>query len=162
MITSQDQLSAQIASADPIPVKVRIRFRARLRSRFHQFLLKEFLSQEEEAGLTRARLARRIGKKPEQVTRWLATAKNLTLNTISDLMLGMAAEPDFSVGPLPGYVHAQPDADSETTPTQAGASETPLAELLWLRKPPASRTLAPIGESSEQVPMGYPSSMRAA
>jgi len=39
--------------------------------------------------MSRAELARRIKKKPEQITRWLNTPGNLSLSTLSDLLLGI-------------------------------------------------------------------------
>ncbi len=59
-------------------------FRERQRNRIHELVLKEFL----HSGLTKAEFARRIGKKPEQITRWLAAPGNWELDTISDFLLG--------------------------------------------------------------------------
>jgi hypothetical protein len=50
--------------------------------------------------ISKADLARRIGRKPEQISRWLGAAGNWTIDTVSDLLLGMSAEPELSVGPL--------------------------------------------------------------
>lgn len=61
-------------------------YRARLKNRLHQLVLREF----ENSGITRAELARRIRKKPEQITRWLNSPGNLRLDTVSDLLLGIS------------------------------------------------------------------------
>lgn len=75
----------------PIPEAKRVYFQERLRNRFFEFLLNRFLEQQKR-GLTKAKLARRIGKTPDVVNRWLGAPSNLTLDTISDLLLGIAAE----------------------------------------------------------------------
>lgn len=59
-------------------------FQSRLKNRLHQLVLREF----EKSGLNRAELARRIQKKPEQITRWLNSPGNLRIDTLSDLLLG--------------------------------------------------------------------------
>lgn len=41
-------------------------------------------------GATQAQLASRIGKRADQVSRWLSNPGNLTLDTISDLLLGLS------------------------------------------------------------------------
>jgi hypothetical protein len=55
------------------------------------FLLHMFL-REKENGLTQAKLARRIGKSPEVINRWLGSPTNLTLDSVSDLLIGIAGE----------------------------------------------------------------------
>ena len=71
-----------------IPEPKRVYFQERLRGRFLDFLLSLFEAQQRN-GLTKAKLARRIGKSPEVVNRWLGAPSNLTLDSISDLLLGM-------------------------------------------------------------------------
>jgi hypothetical protein len=71
--------------------------------------LQEFL----KSGLNKAEFARRIGRAPEQITRWLAAPGNWELDTISDFLLGTSgAEFDPSIShPLdvPAADHAGPD-----------------------------------------------------
>jgi hypothetical protein len=50
--------------------------------------------------MTRGFLARRLGKKPEQITRWLGAPGNWTLETLSNLLVAMGYEPQFSAQPL--------------------------------------------------------------
>jgi hypothetical protein len=95
MTTSQTQsFLTEILDGNPIPLNKLEYFRARLRSRLHQLVLGEFLRQEDK-GLHQAELARRINRKPEVINRLLGAPGNWTLNTISDLLLGMGAEPEF-------------------------------------------------------------------
>lgn len=50
-----------------------------------------------DKGVTRAELARRLGKKPPQITRLLDGAANMTLSTLSDIAfeLGLTLEKTF-------------------------------------------------------------------
>lgn len=94
MSTSQMQFMNEIQAGHdgaPIPEAKRVYFQERSRNRFFEFLLNKFLEQQKR-GLTKAKLARRIGKTPDAVNRWLAAPSNLTLDTVSDLLLGINAE----------------------------------------------------------------------
>jgi transcriptional regulator with XRE-family HTH domain len=62
-------------------------------------MLRIFLD-EKSKGLTKATLARRLGKAPEQITRWLASPGNLRLDTVSDILLAMRHELSFDVTPI--------------------------------------------------------------
>ena len=94
MPTFQTQLLNEIRAGHDgpaIPESKRIYFQRRLRDRCFDFIIGRFL-REQANGLTKAKLARRIGKPPEVVNRWLAAPGNLTLDSISDLLLGICAE----------------------------------------------------------------------
>ncbi len=78
-------------SGPPIPTGKRAYFQERLRIRVFNFLLSKFLDAQGK-GLNKNILAKRIGRPPEVVNRWLGAPSNLTLDTISDLLLGIAAE----------------------------------------------------------------------
>jgi plasmid maintenance system antidote protein VapI len=94
MISSQTPLLAEISAGHdgaPISSSTRAYFQQRLRNRIFNFLLKKFAVAQDE-GLSKAKLARRIGKTPDIINRWLGTPSNLTIDTISDLLLGIAAE----------------------------------------------------------------------
>jgi hypothetical protein len=99
-------------------MRTRVFFRERLRVNLHQFLLQEFVQRMRASGLTRKELARRIGKRPEVVTRCLGAPSNLTLDTVSDLLLGMGLEPTFS-----GRQLAQPQAVAVVDEQPAGAMD---------------------------------------
>ena len=79
------------SSDERIPEPTRVYFQERMRVRLHQFLLRQFL----RTGMTRRRLAEKINRRPEQVTRLLGTPSNMTLDTLSDLLLAMDGEPTF-------------------------------------------------------------------
>jgi DNA-binding phage protein len=68
-------------------------FGERYRNRLHTEILKLFQKAQQERGLTKADLSRRLNKRPEQITRWLSAPGNWTLDTVSELMLAMGYEP---------------------------------------------------------------------
>ncbi len=72
-------------------------FRQRFRNRIHEVILRRFLTEREKFGLTRIKLAKRLARRPEQITRWLSAPGNITLDTVSDLLLAMNAEVDPKV-----------------------------------------------------------------
>lgn len=92
-------LISAISEDEPLTVAQRSYFRARLRSRIHEAILHVFLD-EKSKGTTKATLARRLGKAPEQITRWLASPGNLRLDTVSDILLAMKHELSFNVTPI--------------------------------------------------------------
>jgi hypothetical protein len=94
MSTSQEQFFSELAaghSGPTIPEAKRVYFQTRLRNRLFNFILGKFVI-EQKKGLSKAALARRIGKPPEVINRWLGAPSNLTLDTVSDLLLGISAE----------------------------------------------------------------------
>jgi hypothetical protein len=95
MTTSPTPFPSGILEKGTIPVGKIAYFRERLRNRLHEVVFLEFLRQQDAYGLTKAELARRIGKPPERITRLLAAPGNWTLDTVSDLLLGMASELDL-------------------------------------------------------------------
>lgn len=100
MITSQTSFLSEILGGQPIPIGKLAYFRARLSNEIHELVLSEFVRLERENKINRAELARRIGRKPEQVTRWLGAPGNWTIETFSDLVLAMGYEPQLSLSPL--------------------------------------------------------------
>jgi len=78
-------------SGPTIPPEKRAYFQTRLRNRLFSYVLSKFVD-EQKKGLTKAALARRIGKTPDVVSRLLGAPGNWTLDTVSDLLLGISAE----------------------------------------------------------------------
>lgn len=94
MTTFQTRLLNEVAAGPdgpPIPEAKRVYFQERFRGRFFEFLVDRFVLAQVH-GLTKAKLARRIGKPPEVINRWLGAPSNLTLDSVSDLLLGISAE----------------------------------------------------------------------
>jgi hypothetical protein len=95
---------SEILFAEPIPLEKLAFFRARAQSHLYDLVVTKFLALERDGKLTRAELARRIGKQPAQITRLLGAPGNWTVGTGSDLLLGMGEELDVSSCPLAGRV----------------------------------------------------------
>lgn len=94
MTQSQNPLLTEVAAGlhgPPISASTRAYFQQRLRNRMLKLLLERFIAAQKQ-GLTKAALARRIGKTPDVVNRWLGAPSNLTLDTISDLLIGIMGE----------------------------------------------------------------------
>jgi hypothetical protein len=95
MTTSQTpSLFKEILSDKPISAGILSYFRTRLRLTLHSLILDGFLEQKH---LTKAKLARRIGRKPEAVNRLLANPGNWTVDTVSDLLLAIGADLQLSL-----------------------------------------------------------------
>jgi hypothetical protein len=82
------------SSYEPINAGVLAYMRERHRGHVYDLVLSEF----ENSGLTKAALARRLGKAPEAISRWLGVPGNWTLDTVSDLLFSIrGAEPYYGV-----------------------------------------------------------------
>jgi hypothetical protein len=79
---------------EPVPEGTLAYFRGRSRSRIYESVLREFL----RSGISQATLARRMGKRAEQINRLLGAPGNWTLDTVSDLLFAISgAEPVYGV-----------------------------------------------------------------
>jgi hypothetical protein len=128
--TFQRQLLKELgdgADGEPISKSKLVYLQERLRGRFFDFLISKF-EEARDGGPNQAKLARRIRKSPEVINRWLSAPANLTLESISDLFAGIAAEePNFSSLSLLG----RPKINRfhlDDTPMDDGAAEQKVAE----------------------------------
>ena len=96
----QDSFLSEILEGKKIPFGKLAYFRERFRNRLYDLVISVFLNQEKTKKLTRADVARRIQRRPEQVTRWLGAPGNWTIDTVSDLILAMGGEPNVSFSVL--------------------------------------------------------------
>ena len=138
MITSQQTAILSEIQETPIPTSVLTYFRDRLKDRLHALILGAFLKQSEENKLTQKELAERIGRDKAQINRWLSTASNWTLDTISDLMVGMRIDlddPSFTTFVELARQLAVPSEAAISTPVETDVSRvralfrtTPLPE----------------------------------
>jgi transcriptional regulator with XRE-family HTH domain len=69
-------------------------YATRYRHRFHANLLAFIVSQMKARNLTNKQIADRVGKDAAQLSRILSKPSNLTLDTISEILLGVDAEPE--------------------------------------------------------------------
>jgi len=87
-------------------------YERKLRNDFHAAILKLF---QDDAGMTRADLARKLDKRPEQITRWLSAPGNWTFDTAAALALAMGSRFEIRVVPLedvpPSNLHHPPAGD---------------------------------------------------
>lgn len=75
-------------------------FRQRQKNKVFQSVIAYFAKLAEHEGLTKKDLAERLQKDPAQITRWFSGPSNWTLDTISDLLLAMDAEMQYSITPF--------------------------------------------------------------
>src|ERR1700738_4182275 len=81
------------AGSGRIPPKTLQYFRNRLRSQLFDLVLAEYEKQAQQ-GFTQRELAHRISRGSDQISRWFSAPGNWTLDTVSDLLLGISeAEP---------------------------------------------------------------------
>ena len=64
----------------------------RVRNSFYDYVLRRFHEAAEREGLTKAKLARRLRIAPARVTRLLGAPGNWTLDTVSELLIGICRE----------------------------------------------------------------------
>jgi hypothetical protein len=75
-------------------------FRQRQKNRVFSQMATFFSEEAEEFGTTKRILAERLGRDPAQITRWLSEPNNITLDSISDLLLSMGAEMEYRIAKL--------------------------------------------------------------
>lgn len=128
MITSrQRQFLSPILEWKSIPKDTLVYFEESLRRRLHSAILDAFKRRVKERGLTQKELAKRIHKSPVTVNRWLSTASNLTLDSISDLMVGLGMDFDeFPFSPIEKTV--EPEQQAVTSETEKLLSKMVLGE----------------------------------
>jgi hypothetical protein len=81
-------------------------FHALSQDEAHGAILGLFRSLAEEGQVTRAFIARRLNKSPEQVTRWLSAPGNWTLDTFTNLALAMGHKPTLGTEAIRGLRQA--------------------------------------------------------
>jgi len=67
-------------------------YRRRFVNRVFSALANFFAEEAKVHGATKSKIAKRLGVDPSQITRWLAHPNNLTLESISDILLALDAE----------------------------------------------------------------------
>ena len=64
----------------------------RVRNSFYDYVLRRFHDAAERENLTKTKLAKRLGITPSRVTRLLGSPSNWTLDTVSELLVGICRE----------------------------------------------------------------------
>lgn len=95
MPTSLKEQLTSITSLEDTPITPELLgyFDGASRDEAHDQILATFAELAQKRGITRAFLARRIGKSPEQITRLLGAPGNWTLETYAHLALAMGFKP---------------------------------------------------------------------
>jgi hypothetical protein len=95
MTTSKNGIGLSSPSGtERVPLGTLGYFQSRNRHNIYDLVLSEFA----QSGLSQADIARRLGKRPEVVCRWLGGPGNWTLDTVSDLLFAISgAAPVYGV-----------------------------------------------------------------
>ena len=82
----------EIANGERIPETKLAYLEQRVLNNFYDFVIEKFLLEKERSQLTKAKLAQRIGRGPDQVNRWLSSPGNWTIGTVARLLVGISGE----------------------------------------------------------------------
>jgi transcriptional regulator with XRE-family HTH domain len=94
MTTSQITSLSKPTEAELIPKGTLGYFRSRNKNKLYTLVVTEF----KKSGLSQAELARRLGKTPDIICRWLAGPTNWTIDTVSDLLFAISgAEAKYEI-----------------------------------------------------------------
>ena len=85
-------VKSEIAGDDPFSDYALGYLNERVRNSFYDYVLRRFHETAEREGLTKAKLAKRLGIGPARVTRLLGAPGNWTLDTVSELLVGICRE----------------------------------------------------------------------
>jgi hypothetical protein len=86
-----------ISKPKPFTERDRAYRRQRYKNRMFGEIAKLFAEEAERNQITKRDLADWLDRDPAQITRWLSAPSNLTLETISDMLLALGAEEDPTV-----------------------------------------------------------------
>lgn len=162
MTTLLARIQADIQAGRVPSAAAREFFRTRVRVNLHQLILQQFARLEEEHGMTRQEFAALAGKRPEQITRYLNGPANMTLDTLSDLLLGLGAEPTFAARALVESAAPETEtaADISTAPAPVAARTTlaALSGAAWDATSPtfADRLTPSLRQAIEATVLGDP------
>ena len=85
-------------------------YRQRSKNRIFEAISAFIADEAQRKGITKRDIADCLHKDPSQITRWLTSPSNITVDTISDLLLCMGAEMDYFIAkfeerPAPNEMH---------------------------------------------------------
>lgn len=92
MSTSRkNAILSEVAAQEPSP-RTQAYFQSEAVGAFYEYVIGKFLEKERAGEITRAQLARRMHKDRASITRLLSRPSNITLATLSDLLLAIGGE----------------------------------------------------------------------
>ncbi len=107
-MSTKTSMICEIRNSIPLAPRHLGYFERKLRNDFHAAILKLF-RERAASGMTKADLARKLDKRPEQITRWLSAPGNWTFDTAAALALAMGSRFEIRAVPLedapPGSRH---------------------------------------------------------
>ncbi len=117
------------SKAYKIPKRDIFYYRQRMKNRVFAELASFFADEAATHRITKREIAARLQCDPALITRWLSAPGNLTLETISDLLLSLNAEMDtrivrFHERAVPNYVHPIISYVAEPQQKPAGGRRT--------------------------------------
>ena len=126
MTSFQMQHLKNITEAEEIPLRYLVHYRGHNRNRVFEAIHMLYLRLAKEGKINQKKLAKRLGKNKAQINRWLSEPSNLTLDSISDLLLAMNAEiRDFETVFLGDrLVEAREQSDITTVESSAPTLDT--------------------------------------
>ena len=136
MSTSQMQKTLASSTNQTISAREIAYNNRRLQNDIFNEIIKAFVEEVKAGRISRATLAKRIGKEPPQIIRWLSGPANLTINTISTILLGMGAELDAKVVfsrdiSTPNYAHPLVDFLASVMPSTVSQN---IGQVITLRE----------------------------
>lgn len=94
MSTSRTGLLFKPRPGERVPTTAFAYLRSRAKRHAYDLVMREF----KRSGITKAELARRLGKSPAEVSRMLGGPANWTIQTVSDLLFAISAgEPTWGI-----------------------------------------------------------------
>jgi hypothetical protein len=133
------------SKARPFTARDKAYHRQRYKNRMFAEIARLFAEEAEHNQITKRDLAEWLERDPAQITRWLSTPSNLTLETISDILLALGAEEDptirrFLEKSIANYMH----------PLVERAINAAQSSKLELQGETSSSNLKIVGEATRQ------------
>ena len=142
MNTSQRaSILSEIESDEPLSVRALAYLRQKTRMSFYDFVLKKFLEAETNNGLRQSDIVRRTGMRSDVLSRNLASPGNWTLDTITDLLIGISREEaELTSIPLLGRVSANRSQHDDVFPADTASSNSGTGGLTLTNRYPQRET----------------------
>lgn len=143
-------------SNEAIKERDKFYYRQRNKNRVFEKLVMQFAEEAERTGITKKQLAERLKADPAQITRWLSAPGNLTLDSVSDLLLALGAEMDYRVSKFSdrqkaNYMHDLVSQVLHMKGSRVGSFEISNPKSGTLAETPGKEITASSGESPIKI-----------